>query len=170
MLRGGDRHREKIFATHANDNRMNVYPARSVRDGRWKYLRNLHPDWAFTTHIDLQESRGDGLGQRAFFAEWEQLARTDARAAATLDRYHRRPAEELYDLETDPAETRNLAADPAHAEKLAELRAALTAWMKAQGDEGAVPVAPRLLTDPASFGPAGAAAASKAAARKPSGK
>jgi hypothetical protein len=42
--------------------------------------------------------------------------------------------------------------------------------MKAQGDEGAVPVAPRLLTDPASFGPAGAAAASKAAARKPSGK
>lgn len=170
VLRGGDQHREKIFATHSNDNRMNVYPARSVRDGRWKYLRNLRPDWAFTTHIDLQESRGDALGQRAFFAEWEQLARTDARAAATLARYHRRPAEELYDLEADPAETRNLAADPAHAPKLAELRAALDAWMKAQGDDGAVPVAPRLLADPDSFGPGGAAAEARAAARRKPGK
>ena len=32
---------------------MNVYPARAVRDERWKYIRNLHPEYAFTTHIDL---------------------------------------------------------------------------------------------------------------------
>ncbi len=166
VLRGADRHRDRIFTTHANDNRMNVYPARAVRDGRWKYVRNLRPDWAFTTHIDLQESRGDGLGQRAFFAEWERLAKTDAAAAATLDRYHRRPAEELYDLEKDPAERSNVAADPANAPKLAELRGALDAWMREQGDDGAVPVAGRPLSDPESYGPAGAATEGKAAAKR----
>lgn len=166
VLRGAGRHRDWIFTTHANDNRMNVYPARAVRDGRWKYVRNLRPDWAFTTHIDLQESRGDGLGQRAFFAEWERLAKTDAAAAATLDRYHRRPAEELYDLEKDPAERSNVAADPANAPKLAELREALDAWMRGQGDDGAVPVAGRPLSDPESYGPAGAATEGKAAAKR----
>ena len=166
VLRGEPRHRSLVFTTHSNDNRMNVYPARAVRDGRWKYVRNLHPEWAFTTHIDLQESRGDGLGQRAFFAEWERLARTDATAAAVVARYHRRPAEELYDLENDPAEQRNLAGDPASAEKLAELRRALDGWMREQGDDGTVPVAPRLLSDPDSFGPGGAAAETQAAQKR----
>ena len=170
VLRGADRHRDLLFATHSNDNRMNTYPARSVRDGRWKYVRNLHPDWAFTTHIDLQESRGDGLGQRAFFAEWEKLARTDEAAAALVARYHRRPAEELFDLAADPTELRNLAADPAHAAKLAELRGAVDAWMKAQGDDGSIPVQPRLLKDPTAYGPAGAAALAEAAARKKGAK
>ncbi|MGA0133204.1 MAG: sulfatase [Opitutales bacterium] len=164
-LQGGDRHRDRIFTTHSNDNRMNVYPARAVRDGRWKYVRNLRPEWAFTTHIDLQESRGDALGQRAFFAEWEALARTDA-AAATLARYHRRPAEELYDLEQDPAELTDVATVPANAAKLAELRAALDAWMREQGDDGSVPVAGRPLSDPGTYGPAGAAAEAAAAAKR----
>jgi arylsulfatase A-like enzyme len=53
-----------------------------------------------------------------------------------VDRYHRRPAEELYDLRADPHELKNHAADPAHAETLRKLRAELDAWMKEQGDPG----------------------------------
>lgn len=151
-------HRTHIFATHDHDARMNIYPSRSVRDGRWKYIRNLHPDWAFTSHIDLVSSRGTDLGQRDFFATWERRAESDAAAAAVLRRYHARPAEELYDLAADPAEQRNLAADPAVAAVLAELRGRLDAWMKEQGDTGDVPVAPRLLSDPNTYGPGGAAA------------
>ena len=26
---------------------MNVYPIRAVRDGQWKYIRNLHPEFTF---------------------------------------------------------------------------------------------------------------------------
>jgi len=151
-------HRTHVFATHDNDTRMNVYPSRSVRDGRWKYIRNLHPDWAFSSHIDLVESRGKELGQRDFFATWEARAKSDPAAAATLRRYHARPAEELYDLMADPAEERNLVADPECRATLVDLRARLDAWMKEQGDTGIVPVAPRLLSDPKSFGPGGAAA------------
>ena len=151
VLRGAAQtHRDRIFTTHANDNNFNVYPARAVRDSRWKYIRNLHPEFAFTTHIDLVAGR---LGQRAFFSTWEAAAQTDPQAAAILKRYHARPAEELYDLATDPAEQRNLAADPQHAAKLAGLRADLDAWMKSQADTQKVFAEPRLLSDPTSFGP-----------------
>ncbi len=143
-------HRERIFTTHANDNRMNVYPARAVRDERWKYIRNLHPEFAFTTHIDLVAGR---LGQRAFFSTWEAAAKTDPQAAAILKRYHERPAEELYDLRNDPHEQSNLAAESKYAEQLAALRNELDTWMKAQGDTQKVLAEPRLLSDPKSFGP-----------------
>ncbi|QEG31316.1 Arylsulfatase precursor [Gemmata obscuriglobus] len=49
---------------------------------------------------------------------------------------HARPAEELFDLNADPWELKNLAADPKHAGRLKTLRTDLDAWMKAQGDEG----------------------------------
>jgi N-sulfoglucosamine sulfohydrolase len=150
VLRGeSPTHRERIFTTHANDNRMNVYPSRAVREGRWKYIRNLHPEFAFTTHIDLVAG---ALGQRAFFSTWETAAKTDPQAAAILKRYHARPAEELYDLTTDPTEQRNLAADPKYAPQLASLRAELDGWMQAQGDKLPVFAEPRLLSDPNSYG------------------
>jgi N-sulfoglucosamine sulfohydrolase len=143
-------HRHQIFTTHSNDNRMNVYPSRAVRDGRWKYIRNLHPEYAFTTHIDLVSGH---LGQRAFFSTWEEVAKKDPEAAAILQRYHQRAAEELYDLASDPHEQRDMAADASHADQLASLRAQLDAWMSDQGDEPQVKVEPRLLSDPNSYGP-----------------
>jgi uncharacterized sulfatase len=151
VLRGEtNAHRARIFTTHSNDNRFNVYPSRAVRDERWKYIRNLHPEFAFTTHIDLVA--GD-LGQRAFFSTWEAAAKTNRQAAAILKRYHARPAEELYDLVKDPQEQQNLASDPQCAGQLAGLRVELDAWLQAQGDPQQLPVEPRLLSDPTSFGP-----------------
>lgn len=148
VLRGEkSEHRDRIFTTHSGDGNFNVYPTRAVRIGDWKYIRNLHPEFAFTTHIDLPVK----LGQREFFATWEDSAKTDKAAAAILTRYHQRPAEELYDLAADPHEQRNLAAsNPA---KLAELRTELDAWLHAQNDQLTVFGKPRLLSDPLSHGP-----------------
>ena len=42
--------------------------------------------------------------------------------------------DELYDLKADPAETRNLIADPAAADLARDLRSRLLAWMKRNGD------------------------------------
>ena len=70
-----------------------------------------------------------------------------------MKRYNERPREELYDLRADPYELRNLAADPQHAARLAEMRGQLEAWMKAQGDQRTVFQEPRLLSDPASYAP-----------------
>ncbi len=145
-------HRESIFTTHANDNRMNVYPSRAVRNERWKYILNLHPEYAFTTHIDLVAG---GLGQRNFFASWEAAAKTDTNAAAILKRYHARPAEELYDLTHDPHEQNNVASDPKYSKLLAGLRTKLSAWINEQGDQQKTLAEPRLLSDPRSYGPQG---------------
>jgi arylsulfatase A-like enzyme len=153
VLRGKEhQHRDRIFTTHSGDGRMNVYPIRALRAGDWKYIRNLHPEYAFTTHIDLPTR----LSQRAFFATWEAAAQTDPSARAILKRYHARPAEELYNLAADPHEQHNLASEPAHAERLAALRAELDAWLAEQGDKLIVFAEPRLLSDPNRYG-AGAA-------------
>jgi N-sulfoglucosamine sulfohydrolase len=113
VLRGRrSEHRDVIFTTHSNDGRMNVYPIRALRTRDWKFILNLHPEFAHTTHIDLGSGAGDGW---RYFREWVWAAETNAAAAAVVKRYHARPREELYDLSADPDELRNLARDPQHA-------------------------------------------------------
>src|SRR3546814_8284982 len=51
--------RKEIFTTPNNDGRVNVYPKRSIRNDRWKYIENLHPDSTYTTHLDLKVRRPD---------------------------------------------------------------------------------------------------------------
>jgi len=150
-------HRDKIFTTHSGDGRMNVYPTRSVRTSDFKYIRNLHPGFYYTTHVDLvQAAEGP-----AYFESWRETAKTDPAAAALLKRYHERPAEELYDLRSDPFELKNLAADPRHVRELAARRLDVDAWMKANGDEGKIYGEPRLLTDPKRAEPPSQAAKKK---------
>lgn len=142
---GDGRGRDRIFTTHDSDLRVNIYPMRSVRTGRWKYIRNLNPDWTFTTHIDLRSFRLDSGG---YFPSWREAATRDPAAKTVVDRYYRRPAEELYDVLADPGEQTNLAGDPRYANDLATLRRELDGWMRAQGDDGKVPMKPRLERGP----------------------
>ena len=147
VLRGrAETHRKHIFATHSGDGRMNVYPIRCVRTERYKYILNLRPDCRHTTHIDLARGK-DGL---VVWRSWERAAETDAHAAAVVRRYAQRPREELYDLDADPRETRNLAAsgEHQHQETLKKLRALLADWMARQGDTKRVFNQPYLLKDP----------------------
>jgi arylsulfatase A-like enzyme len=142
VLRGQtDTHRDRIFATHTNDGNMNLYPCRCVRTREWKYILNLHPEWEHTTHIDRAKPR-DGVG---YWATWLEKAMTDPAAAAIVERYRRRPREELYDLIADPHEQHNLASDPRHAERLAQMRDELKGWMQEQNDTQKVFGTPRPL-------------------------
>jgi N-sulfoglucosamine sulfohydrolase len=52
----------------------------------------------------------------------------------TLDAFTHRPSEELYDLEADPDEVVNLAADAAHAAVMADMRKQLRDWRAATHD------------------------------------
>lgn len=147
-------HRDRIFTTHNNDGRANVYPIRSVRTNRWKYIRNLQPGWIHSNHSDRFRKEGTAR----FFESWEMAAETDPRAAFVLTRYRQRAAEELYDLATDPDELNNLAADARHAATLVQLRTELDAWMAGQGDDGTVRVEPWLPGQPGLVVPGGGAA------------
>ncbi|MES2568887.1 MAG: sulfatase [Verrucomicrobiota bacterium] len=135
VLRDGKKeHRDRIFTTHSSDGSMNVYPCRGVRSRDWKYILNLHPEFQFTSHVD----RAKNADETDYFRSWEAAAQTDANAAAIVRRYHQHPREELYDLQADPFEMNNLAADPSHAGRLATFRQEVEDWMREQGDEGKV--------------------------------
>jgi N-sulfoglucosamine sulfohydrolase len=124
-------HRDKIFTTHTGDGVMNIFPIRSVRIGKYKYIHNLRPDAYHTNHSDRNRTDGRGL----YWDSWDEAARTDPKAAAIIKSYYTRPEFEFFDLDNDPLERNNLANNSECEGKLAKLRAELTAWTTAQGDE-----------------------------------
>ncbi|QDV22559.1 sulfatase family protein [Aureliella helgolandensis] len=147
-----NKHRDVIFATHKGDNEKNVYPIRSVRVGKWKYIRNLHPEFAYTTHTDVwaMETPRDPKHWAHAGHHWQSYidaAKTAPKAAAFLHDYHSNPAEELYDLESDPFEKNNLATPSHQARTLTKLRELVVQQMQEVDDDQALSGPPRLLRD-----------------------
>ena len=131
VLRGEtDTHRSEVYTTHSGDRDFNVFPMRSVRTGDWKYIRNLHPEFQFATHIN----RGGLRSGRRYWPSWIEAARNDQEAMAIVERYRRRPAEELYYVANDRHEQHNLAIDPRFSGKLAELRSLVDEWLEQTND------------------------------------
>ena len=137
-------HRERIFTTHSRDRKMNVYLSRSIRSTQYKLIYNPHPEFAFTSHIDLllRETSGD------YFKQWTERAQSDTRAADILGRYYGRPQFELFDLQKDPDELDNLAGSPDVAEVQKAMWTELKAWMDKQGDALTVFHEPLMLNAP----------------------
>jgi arylsulfatase A-like enzyme len=117
------RFRQDLYASHSGDGTMNMFPQRAVRDERFKYILNLHPERTWTTHF----TKVDGIpgSHLDVYSTWLDKAKSDPAAARTVDLIERHPAEELYDTAADPHELTNLAADPAHRATLERLRALL---------------------------------------------
>lgn len=130
LLGKGTKHRKYIFSTHSGDEKMNVYPIRSIRDGHYKYIQNLRSDCYHSNHSDILRKPNAG----SYWDSWEEAAKSNARAAAIVDRYFVRPAEELYDLKKDPYEENNLIQNKDQLSRIATLRTLLENWMKEQGD------------------------------------
>ncbi|WP_182867467.1 sulfatase family protein [Rhodopirellula sp. JC639] len=150
VLRGeSNTHRDRIFTTHSGDRMMNVYLSRSVRTDRYKLIWNPHPEFAFTTHIDLllRETSGD------YFKEWTSLAKTDPRAADVVASHHGRPEYELFDLQADPHEQQNLANDASLKDLRTDLVEELRAWIRSQNDELTVFHQPLMLDAPETWVP-----------------
>lgn len=124
-------HRQKIFTTHTGDGVMNIFPIRSVRVRNYKYIHNLRPNAYHTNHSD--RLRKDGAG--AYWDSWDELAKTDSKAASIIKRYYTRDEFELFDLEQDPHELTNLAGESTHTQTLQQLRQDLADWTKSQGDD-----------------------------------
>ncbi|WP_111707611.1 sulfatase family protein [Lutibacter citreus] len=130
-----DESRSLIYGSHTNQGIISglPYPIRSVRDFRYKYIRNLNPDGIPSntiTHIrDKEKEEGD-------WAQWKKAAKTNETAARLLKRTMHRPQDELYDLEKDPWELNNLASNSKYVNIKAELSKDLDKWMEQQGDKG----------------------------------
>lgn len=111
------------FHTHAAES--NFYPQRSVRTDRYKLIENLLPG---------EVNPGVAFTFQEFDTAPAAIAAGPAEVRDAYRLMERPPRYELYDLEADPHEFRNLADDPAHEATRAELAAALTAWREETGD------------------------------------
>jgi N-sulfoglucosamine sulfohydrolase len=107
---------------------------RSVRDKRFRYIRNFAPELPYAQEIDYMEMGKTMQVWRRMHAEGK-LNEAQSRFFAAS-----KPTEELYDTEQDPFELQNLAGDPQHLAKLEELRKECDAWLARTGDKGAIPV------------------------------
>ncbi len=118
--------REFLFTEYHLHSAHNFFPQRTVRNARYKLIRNLLPQ---------QVNPGHAYTLDRFF---EGLASTiDAAPEPVRSAYHqmRKPPEyELYDLESDPYEFQNLAGKPDHAQVLRELKWELADWRKQTRD------------------------------------
>lgn len=115
---------DRVFATHSFHEINQYYPTRSLRTREYSYFLNLEPALAVPVASDV-----------ALSPSWKAITSTGARLGKrSRDAFQHRPAEELYDLAVDPDEVVNLAADPAHATLLADLRSRLAHWRTATHD------------------------------------
>jgi uncharacterized sulfatase len=131
VLRGKSDHlRDYVFAQHTTvgiNGYKEPYPIRAVRDARYKLIRNLAPQNTYSI---------GGIHQGEPITSWQADAKSDPKLAARVEWLFHRPAEELYDLKTDPWEFHNLAADPQLSSVKTRLGKELDAWMTQQNDRG----------------------------------
>lgn len=121
---------------------------RSLRVGDWKYLRRYQP-------YEPDALQNNYRYQMAAYREWRELFDAGKLEADQRAFFEARTPEALYDLAADPHETRNLAADPAHRDRLLSMRAELRERLKALPDLGFYPesvVVAEALGDPVAWG------------------
>lgn len=131
--------RKYLFSEyHTHAAATNYHPQRAVRNDRYKLIENLlpnapNPDYAATFRkLEADAAQRNSTDVTGFLTTTLANAAPDVAQAYTVLRQP--PRYELYDLQNDPYEFRNLAASADHAPILAELSRILTAWRRKTND------------------------------------
>ena len=92
---------------------------RTLRKGQYKYVRSYQP-------FNIDGLQNNYRYQMAAYSEWRDLFRAGRLNAVQSQFFTARPAEALYDLQSDPHETRNLASSDEYRSILLDLRTRLS--------------------------------------------
>jgi arylsulfatase A-like enzyme len=106
---------------------------RGVVNQRFKYIRNFYPERPYLQPNAYKD------GKEILIRLKELAAAGKLNDAQMLQMAETRPPEELYDLEQDPWELKNLATDPYYSDTLRKMRGNLQTWIEITGDRGAQP-------------------------------
>ena len=121
---------------------------RSLRIGKWKYIRNFEPFYPDGMYNEYRY-------KMPAMKQWRRLHQ-DGQLSAVQDAFFQpKSPEALYDLDSDPHEVVNLAQDASHAETLLRMRNRLTERLVEMPDLGFIPEAYLVedaMTDPVTFG------------------
>lgn len=121
---------------------------RTIRVGKWKYIRNYQP-------FNFDGLHNQYRYRMAAYREWRQLFHEGKLNATQSKHFQRRAAEELFDLEADPYETKNLASDGDLRDTLMQLRHRLRDHVKRTHDLSFYPenwLVDNAFQDPVQFG------------------
>jgi arylsulfatase A-like enzyme len=127
--------REYVFGARDRCD-MTVFRLRTVRDARYRYIRNFTPDRPFLQFNAYKEKQYPVWNLIKELAAQDKLTPEQAVLAAPT-----MPEEELYDLENDPHQIKNLAKSnqPEHRRALERLSEVLTNWIEQSNDQGRIP-------------------------------
>jgi arylsulfatase A-like enzyme len=127
--------REYVFGARDRCD-MTVFRLRTVRDARYRYIRNFTPDRPFLQFNAYKEKQYPVWNLIKELAAQDKLTPEQAALAAPT-----MPAEELYDLASDPHQIKNLAKSNQieHRGALERLREVLTNWIEQTHDQGRIP-------------------------------
>jgi len=106
---------------------------RSVRDKRYRYIRNYEPLKPYYQYMNTPEKGATMKEIRRVHSEGKLPA------AAKLFMADRKPVEELYDLQKDSHEINNLVDDPEYLSVLKRMRKAHQQWVQDTKDLGLIP-------------------------------
>jgi len=113
------------YASHTFHEITMYYPMRAVRRRRYKLIWNIAHGLDYPFASDLWDA-----------STWQATIKVDRKyyGKRTVEAYLHRPKFELYDLQNDPDEVKNLADDPQHEKVLEEFKAELKAFQKRTND------------------------------------
>ena len=106
---------------------------RSVLDGRFVYIKNFMPELPLIYRNKYRER----IPMNSKLIQMDSQGELDGDASYIFMKT--KEVEELYDLQEDPYEVKNVATKPEYADKLVELRNALSAWQIEIDDKGFLP-------------------------------
>ena len=126
LVPGASPKRDYIYAAKDRLDGFN-FRERAVRDGQFKYIVNLLPGMPGATHIAYRDQLA------TMQTLWQQFTAGKLNAAQRFW-FEPRPAEELYNIDSDPHEINNLADSAEHVATLARMRQVLLDWRGTVGD------------------------------------
>ncbi|RKR14329.1 arylsulfatase A-like enzyme [Maribacter vaceletii] len=100
---------------------------RSVRKGKYKYIRNFQP-------FNFDGLMNNYRYKQLAYKEWETLYNEGKLNDVQSTFFKSKAPEMLFDVENDPYETKNLANDAAHKNTLLDLRSSLNTWIEGMPD------------------------------------
>jgi hypothetical protein len=115
---------------------------RTVRDERYRYIHNFHPEIPFMARNVYKETQYPVWNLlKQLHAEGKLTPPQDAMCQPTM------PAEELYDMQEDPFQLNNLVTStkPEHQATLKRLSGVLDQWIIDINDKGRTPESPEVL-------------------------
>jgi arylsulfatase A-like enzyme len=132
--------RQYVFAARDRCDET-MFRFRTVRDARYRYIRNFTPDRPFLQANAYKERSYpvwnliQQLGAAGQLTDWQQ----NFYLSPTM------PSEELYDMDADPHSMNNLvaSASPPHQTALQRLRGELERWIEDSNDQGRIAESPQ---------------------------